>query len=403
MKTAIVLSGGGAKGAYQIGFWKAIRKLKIKYDIVTGTSIGAINGAFMVQNTYHNVFKLWSTMNYKKIYNLDINSSYYTKEGRKKIILGYTKHILKGGIKTPGLESMIYDIINTDKFFKSNIDYGLVTVKYPSLKPLYVKKSDIKKELLCDYILASSACFPAFSPKKINDEYYIDGGYYDNMPINLAIELGAERVIAVDLRAIGINRKIKDESVEIITIKSNNKIGDVLVMEKDQIKHDIKIGYNDTMKVFGKLEGDLYTFKKNTLHRNYIRYHNRFDELFNKYFVSNRLFKHILYKDKIDLNKVLEFTALYFGVDDTKIYSAPVINYEIKNKYKSCTYKNYFDIRKLLKSRNLNKKNTKLYKKIICYIYNEVLKEDKSKLSYSIANMFPECFLSAIYLKTIMK
>ena len=271
MKTAIVLSGGGAKGAYQIGFWKAIRKLRIKYDIVTGTSIGAINGAFMVQNTYHNVFKLWSTMNYKKIYNLDINSSYYTKEGRKKIILGYTKHILKGGIKTPGLESMIYDIINTDKFFKSNIDYGLVTVKYPSLKPLYVKKSDIKKELLCDYILASSACFPAFSPKKINDEYYIDGGYYDNMPINLAIELGAERVIAVDLRAIGINRKIKDESVEIITIKSNNKIGDVLVMEKDQIKHDIKIGYNDTMKVFGKLEGDLYTFKKNTLQKSKFR------------------------------------------------------------------------------------------------------------------------------------
>ena len=48
MKRAIVLSGGGGKGAYQIGFWKAIRELDIEYNIVTGTSIGSLNGAFMV-------------------------------------------------------------------------------------------------------------------------------------------------------------------------------------------------------------------------------------------------------------------------------------------------------------------------------------------------------------------
>ena len=63
MKTAIVLSGGGGKGAYQIGFWKAIRQLGIKYDIVTGTSIGALNGAFMVQKDYHNAFNLWVGFN----------------------------------------------------------------------------------------------------------------------------------------------------------------------------------------------------------------------------------------------------------------------------------------------------------------------------------------------------
>ena len=48
MKRAIVLSGGGAKGAYQIGVWKALRKLKLNYSIVTGTSVGALNGAFFV-------------------------------------------------------------------------------------------------------------------------------------------------------------------------------------------------------------------------------------------------------------------------------------------------------------------------------------------------------------------
>ena len=52
MKRAIVLSGGGSKGSYEIGVWKALRRLHIEYDIVTGTSIGALNGALMTQKTY---------------------------------------------------------------------------------------------------------------------------------------------------------------------------------------------------------------------------------------------------------------------------------------------------------------------------------------------------------------
>ena len=49
---AVVLSGGGSKGAYEMGVWKALRKLHISYDIVTGTSVGALNAAFMVQKDY---------------------------------------------------------------------------------------------------------------------------------------------------------------------------------------------------------------------------------------------------------------------------------------------------------------------------------------------------------------
>ena len=72
MKRAIVLSGGGGKGGYQLGFWMAIRKLKMDYSIVTGTSIGAINGAFMVQGNFSDVYKLWYFMDYKKVYKIDM-------------------------------------------------------------------------------------------------------------------------------------------------------------------------------------------------------------------------------------------------------------------------------------------------------------------------------------------
>ena len=71
---AVVLSGGGSKGSYQIGVWKALRKLKIKYDIVTGTSVGALNGALMVQNKFHKAYKLWKEINMSTLFGEDIKN-----------------------------------------------------------------------------------------------------------------------------------------------------------------------------------------------------------------------------------------------------------------------------------------------------------------------------------------
>ena len=46
-KTGLVLGGGGAKGSYQMGAWKAFRELDLSFDLIVGTSIGALNGALM--------------------------------------------------------------------------------------------------------------------------------------------------------------------------------------------------------------------------------------------------------------------------------------------------------------------------------------------------------------------
>ena len=69
---ALVLSGGGAKGAYEIGVWKALRKLNIKIDIVTGTSIGAINGAFVVQNKYYRAKRIWLSKDINKFFVIEL-------------------------------------------------------------------------------------------------------------------------------------------------------------------------------------------------------------------------------------------------------------------------------------------------------------------------------------------
>ena len=177
MKRAIVLSGGGAKGAYEMGVWKALRHLKISYDIVTGSSVGSLLGILMAQEDYYKAFKTWYYMDYKKVIDVEIKGKYATKKGKEEILQKYAKGLVTGGYELKGLESVIDDTLDENKFLKSNIDYGLSTTYFPSLKGKYVKKKDLKPGEIKNYLLASCSCFPAFKPTKIGSNLFIDGGY----------------------------------------------------------------------------------------------------------------------------------------------------------------------------------------------------------------------------------
>ena len=403
MKTAIVLSGGGAKGAYQIGFWKAIRELGIKYDIVTGTSIGALNGAFMVQGNYNDALRLWHGMSYNKVLEGTLDSSYYDSKERLDVIKKYVKGASKGGLDIPGLEKIVEDNLRYDLFYNSSVDYGLVTVKFPSLKPVMLTKNKIEKEKLKDYLIASASCFPAFKTRKIDNESYIDGGYYDNMPVDLAVKMGADNIICVDLSAPGKIRKSNYDNINITMIKSKNYIGNFLALEKEQTRKSMKLGYNDTMKVFKELEGDFYTFKKGSLNRNFRRINNRFYDNLELYIESvkdNIKFKKLYSREKnVHFNKILEDIMKAFSIDDEEIYRTSYVNVLIKKAYKTRINQSDNIIKNILKNEKINK--NLVNKEIICYIYEEILKN--SKKIDNLATIFPSSFLCAIYLKTILK
>jgi len=254
---AIVLSGGGSLGSYQIGVWKALRRLHIHYDIVTGTSIGALNGALMVQKNYYKALKIWKKLNMKVLFG-DEKEYNNNKEVFKKFRNEFLKN---GGIEVERVERIIEKYVNTEKFFHSDINYGLVTVNLNKKRPIYLTKDKITKEKLTSYLMASASCYPAFQLKKIDNDKYVDGGYIDNIPVNLAIDLGADEIIAVDLNSIGLKLPLK-KKVPITTIKPNNKLSFFLNFNEEGAKRNMRFGYNDTMKKFGKLEGKKFTFKK---------------------------------------------------------------------------------------------------------------------------------------------
>lgn len=406
MKRAVVLSGGGAKGGYEIGVWKALRRLDIDYDIVTGTSVGALIGELMVQKDYDKALKLWYFMDYSKVMDIEINGRFSTKKGREEIVKKYAKGAVKGGRELTGLKKIVDDLYDDDKFFSSNVDYGLVTVYFPSFKPKYVVKSKLKKDEVKNYLMASSACFPTFKMYKIGKNSFIDGGYYDNLPINLAIKLGAEEVIAVNTGAIGITRKVKNDKVKVINIKPKNDIGNFLAFEKKYARRAIAFGYNDAMKTFGKLEGDLYTFRLGSLKRNYDRNISRFIDNVEKYIpelISKLRYKKILNKNNFDaFNKVLENTAKAFLIDEANIYRTSFLNMKIKREYIRTKITSFNKIKRKIKTKAL-KKNY-INKELIIYIYHLLDDYEKNKKTIaSISLFFFDAFLSAVYLKTIMR
>ncbi len=406
MKLAVVLSGGGAKGGYEIGVWKALRRLDIDYDIVTGTSVGALIGELMVQKDYDKALKLWYYMDYNKVMDIEINERFNTKKGKEEIVKKYAKGAIHGGREAVGLRKIVDDLYDDEKFFSSNVDYGLVTVYFPSFKPKYVVKSKLKKDEVKDYLMASSACFPAFKMYKIGKSSFIDGGYYDNLPINLAIKLGADEIIAVDTGAIGIKRKVQNSKVNIINIKPKNNIGNFLAFEKKYARRAIAFGYNDAMKAFNQLEGDLYTFRLGSLKRNYDRNIECFMNNFKNYSkdtISKLRYKKILTKNNIAaFNKILENTAKAFLIDEVNIYRTSFLNMKIKREYIRTKITSFNRIKRKIK-KNVLKKNY-IDKELIIYIYHLLNNYERNKkVIASISLFFFDAFLSAIYLKTILR
>lgn len=275
-KTALVLSGGGSRGAYEIGVWKALDELEIKIDMVMGTSVGAINGALIAQGDLALAESLWHDLETNMVF--DVADEEYTfKETLDSIdlggmsaddALGYAKEIVThGGAGTSGLESLMDRYLDEAKIRDSAIEYGLVTTEYPSLNAAFMYKDDIPTGQLNSHILASASCFPAVRKCVIGDKRYIDGGYRDNLPVEMAMQRGASSIIAVDLQAVGFIRKSTIESArnecdEFHMIKSSIDLGNFLVFNKSNSKRLITLGYLDAMKHFGKYDGKIYTFEK---------------------------------------------------------------------------------------------------------------------------------------------
>ena len=304
----------------------------------------------------------------------------------------------------------IDDNYNSKKLFKSPIDYGLITYNYSKNKPVMMKKKDMTNDNVKDYVIASASCYPAFKPYKINGDFYIDGGYYDNLPINLAVEMGADEIIAIDLRAVGFKRKLAYD-VPTTVISPRNKVTNFLVFDKAKSREALRFGYNDVMKTFGKLDGDKFTFKKRNLVKNYNKYGQRFETYLNEIFdnldssIVNKMLKSPLFlsfKEKKltyrNFNKLVEDAGECFGFSEYIIYNIRSYNKGLFNELLRVSSMSKENIIKKFKTKNFSKLIDK--REIVRFFYNEIVSENYDSF-VKFLPLFFDVFLIALYIYTI--
>ena len=248
---ALVLAGGGAKGSYQVGVWRALQELEWTPAIITGASVGTLNGCMFASGKADEVEQLWRTMENHDV--LDVPATRDADELRAFFL----DVIRSGGLDVQPLAEQIDAMIDEEAVRRSPIQFGLVMTEMATMRSVQCQIEDIPAGQLKEYLLASSACFPALRPREIDGVKYIDGGWRDNMPLRLAAAMGATELLGVDIDGIGI---IPPNNTGLPTriVRSHWNLGPTLDFDPARAARNIALGYLDTMRLFGRFGGTAY-------------------------------------------------------------------------------------------------------------------------------------------------
>jgi len=347
--TGLALEGGGVRGSYQAGVYMAMYEHGIKIDGVCGTSIGALNGVIIASGKGAELPRIWRSLSMGHVFGF--SDSFIDAYAKKQMNFSFIKltitslfKILRNkGIELKGLKEVIDKYLIVDDLLNSDMDFGLCTVRFKDLKPLYLFKEDMNPERIKDYVLAS-AFLPIFKREKlIDDNYYLDGGFYDIGPVNMLLEKGYDKIYLVKVHGIGLSRAYSEDA-NVIVIESKRSLGGVMTLDPSRIEENIKMGYYDTIRILKNYDGEKYVFKAKS--ENYYKFLNR---KVNKklYRRIKNFFKTKDYKDTTI--KALEYVMEHENINYYEIHSPAKLLRHLKKHIK----KDYFIYKYVKKLKHL--------------------------------------------------
>ncbi len=190
MKKGLVLSGGGARGAYQAGVYKYLLEKNFVPDVIAGTSVGAINASAIGAGlSADDIVSLWLSIDMRSI----MKYSFF----RNLISLFSNK--LYSMMDTTPLKKFLKEQLNFDKLKNSDKEIFIAAVNLITSELRYFTK----KEIEIEHIMASSAIPIVFPWQYIDGVPHWDGGLMANTPIAPVIDAGAKDIIVVLLSPVG--------------------------------------------------------------------------------------------------------------------------------------------------------------------------------------------------------
>ncbi|MBQ9267339.1 MAG: patatin-like phospholipase family protein [Clostridia bacterium] len=346
-KKALVLCGGGAKGGYHVGVWKALKEIGYEPDIITGTSVGALIGALLAIHEDEAAYEIWENMNMERVFEKKPDEDINSIKSMDEFVLKLGK---LGGVDPKPLKELVRALGDEKKFRATNIEFGVVTTCLNPPQKIEKFVDEMEEGKVADYILASTACFPIMQRYNIDGKDYVDGGYTDNVPFDMALRRGATELVIVDMHGMNHISKPDDVQAKIHYISPKHDLGNFILFNKEQSIKNIEMGYLDTMKLFGKFEGNYYTFHLGTVKES-LQYNNTCKAIYKRVFTdlpkvspieklaTKSFTKYIhnfnteIFTASSNVMDILETAASIYEVAENKIYSLSSLLEEVKKVY----------------------------------------------------------------------
>jgi NTE family protein len=277
-KIGLVLAGGGGKGAYQLGVWKFFKEIGLDehIEVISGTSVGALNAILFSLENYENCEKIWKDKIKEKILLKNENHQSIKKQIERLLVLtcsslgGWGLFLVKDLIKN-GFFSRdgLLDIINSidiSQLRKCKKTIYATCTEVPSCKAISFKLNNRNTNDMKKILLATSALPGVFKIEQIDGKTYYDGGLTDNVPKTPLIMESCTHHIIIYLKN-DVTDLPNNEKIIISPSKDlGNIISGTLNFETSKISELIALGYKDASKYRVTLER-LFHPQKKAIHK----------------------------------------------------------------------------------------------------------------------------------------
>ena len=257
----LVLDGGGARGAYQIGAWKALAEAGVKINAVAGTSVGALNGALICMGDIGKAEKIWNEMTFSRVMDVDdewMEGLFQKQTSIREFLNEGWKRLKEGGVDITPLRNLIHETVDEEAIRNCGKEFCLLTFSLSEFRELDLSIEDIPEGLLEDFLLAS-AYLIGFKNEKIQGKKYIDGGVVNNVPLNSLVKRGYETIIEVRIYGPGREPRVKlPKEGEKLEIAPRVKLGSIIEFSGKRSRQNLVIGYYDACRMLYGLEGTIY-------------------------------------------------------------------------------------------------------------------------------------------------
>lgn len=263
----LVLEGGGAKGAYQIGAWKALREAGVKIKGVAGVSVGSLNGALICMDDLERAEEIWKNIEYSHVMAVNDDTIKALKDRDFKNLnipglLSSGLQIVKdGGFDIAPLKNLIEEVVgDEEKLRNSERELFAVTYSVSDRKELAVDIRNGEAGTIKDMLLAS-AYFLAFKNEKLGGKRYMDGGGVNNVPVNVLLEHGYEDIIVIRIYGLGYDKERVTEipeGIRVYHIAPRQDLGGILEFDKKHTRKNMTLGYFDAKRFLYGLCGRIY-------------------------------------------------------------------------------------------------------------------------------------------------